>query len=454
MADSTENSRKYNGKASVAVHFLIILFGISAWIGINGIFIQTPMLINTSPQGWALPAYLVLVIQAANFGPLIYTILQYFQWKINEPWWILCLLVSGTSAMGLLSFFYSEKTVVAGDEYSIVLFILTYFNALVGCFSSVLFMPYLRSFDKKYLTSYFIGEGLSGVLPSIVALIQGIEDRLECRISRNDTNPESSSDSFSLKFSPNEYFLFIFVILFLSLVAFAVLEYSSLIKSTKRISRSVGIAFNGGQVDVPQKHYTNAVQTVKHYSLKEKSFLHEDSKQLTKQMRNYLFTLLAICCFFGNGFLPSIQSYSCLPYGNIAYKLSITFAQFANPLVCLLAFWLKVSNIKIINYMSVICLGICSFDTYLALMSPSPPLQKTELGIVLVVLSWTLLIGLISYLKLTIVSVLRNTELPKMLFNAGVIMQIGSAFGAIFSFVTINMTNYFELHNNCIFTST
>lgn len=76
--------------------------------------------------------------------------------------------------MGFLSFFYSEKTVIADNEYSLLLFVLTFFNALVGCFSSILFMPYLRNFNIKFLTSYFIGEGLSGVLPSIIALIQGI----------------------------------------------------------------------------------------------------------------------------------------------------------------------------------------------------------------------------------------------------------------------------------------
>ncbi|CAK9808509.1 Riboflavin transporter 2 [Anthophora plagiata] len=444
MVDVTHESKRYNGKTYIIVHLLIILFGISAWIGINGVFIQLPVLINTSPEGWALPAYLVLVIQAANFGPLLYTILQYFRCEINEPWWILCLLASGSSAMGLLSFFYSEKTIIYGVEYSLMLYVLTFFNALVGCFSSVLFMPYLRNFDERLLISYFIGEGLSGVLPSVVALIQGVEDNLECASFRNNTNTESHSDSFGLNFSPSEYFLFIFIILFLSLTAFAIVEYSSFVQNIQQCHKSIDVAFDEKQINVPDN-----LQRIKHYSLEGDSFLRDNSKDLTKQMRNYLFILLTICCFFSNGFFPSIQSYSCLPYGNIAYKLSVTFAQFANPLVCLLAFWFKVSNIKIINYLSVACLAIGSYVTYLALMSPSPPLQETKLGICLIVTSWTVLMGLISYLKLIIVSVFRSTMYPKILFNAGVIMQAGSASGAIFSFVTINFTSYFEMHDNC-----
>ncbi|KAF3430802.1 hypothetical protein E2986_05514 [Frieseomelitta varia] len=339
MTDVAQVLKLCYRKTDVFVHFLIILFGISAWIGINGIFIQIPVLINTSPEGWTLPAYLVLATHAANFGPLLYTILQYFHYKINEPWWILCLLISGTSAMGFLSFFYSEKIIIAGHEYSLVLYILTFFNALVGCFSSVLFMPYLRNFSEKCLTSFFIGEGLSGVLPSIVALIQGIGDTSECSIHKN-----------------NKY---------------------SLIRNTKQPRGTSSAIFSKKQANIsPCDHYSNDIQKMNHYCT-------DSNKHLTKRTRHYLFTLLAIFCFLSNGFFPSIQSYSCLPYGNIAYKLSITFTQFANPIVCLLAFWLKVSSVKIINYLSVICLLIGSYVTYLALMSPTPPLQATKLGIFL-----------------------------------------------------------------------
>lgn len=441
MIHITQDKKICNEKTYIIVHFLIILFGISSWIGINGIFIQTSILINTSPEGWSLPIYLVLITQTANFGPLLYIILQmYFKCKINEPWWIMCLLVLGTLAMGFLSFFYSEKTVIADNEYSLLLFVLTFFNALVGCFSSILFMPYLHNFNIKFLTSYFIGEGLSGVLPNIIALIQGIGYTLEYTILKNNTNIESL-ESFVLKFSPSEYFLFIFIILFLSLVAFAILEYSSVFQSIKQIHNSINIIFSEKQVYDSHDHCTNNIQKMKHY-------LVNNNKYLTKQTRNYLFILLAIFCFLSHGFFPSIQSYSCLPYGSIAYKLSIICAQVANPLMCLLAFWFKISSIKIINYLSIICLLIGSYVTYLAI-SPSPPLQATKLGIFLIIISWALLIGFISYLKLIVISVFRNTVLSNILFNVGAIMQIASASGAIFSFIIINFTNYFEVHDNC-----
>ena len=51
--------------------------------------------------------------------------------------------------------------------------------AFVDCTSSVTFLPFMTTFQTIFLTTYFIGEGLSGFLPSIFALIQGVQD-YEC----------------------------------------------------------------------------------------------------------------------------------------------------------------------------------------------------------------------------------------------------------------------------------
>ena len=56
------------------VDVLALLFGLGAWIGINGIYVQLPLLVNTSPEGWTLPAYMVMLVQIANLGPILYTL--------------------------------------------------------------------------------------------------------------------------------------------------------------------------------------------------------------------------------------------------------------------------------------------------------------------------------------------------------------------------------------------
>ena len=58
----------------VLVDVLALLFGVGAWVGVNGIYVQLPLLVNTAPEGWSLPAHMVLVVQFANLGPILYTL--------------------------------------------------------------------------------------------------------------------------------------------------------------------------------------------------------------------------------------------------------------------------------------------------------------------------------------------------------------------------------------------
>lgn len=56
------------------VDALALMFGVGAWIGVNGIYVQLPLLVNTAPEGWGLPAHMVMLVQIANLGPILYTL--------------------------------------------------------------------------------------------------------------------------------------------------------------------------------------------------------------------------------------------------------------------------------------------------------------------------------------------------------------------------------------------
>lgn len=436
------------------IHLLVILFSVSTWIGINGIFIELPLLVNIAPESWNLPAYIVIVTQSANVGPAIYIFLRKNKCELNESLCILCLLCLQVLAMGLLIFFYDKTTVIGGEKHSLILLVAVFFNALVGCFSSVLFMPYFRDFDDIYIVSYFIGEGLSGVLPSIVALIQGVGERLEC-----NTTEIISLNGSHVKFPGQYYFLFLTLVLVLSLAAFIVLQYSPSVQSRKNHLRDPNF-FTQTKVQLVDYKRHNELDVspnvwyIGHTLSKKENeeancSLSKEANNLYRFRKIYLYILIGICCFFSNGFLPSIQSYSCLPYGQLAYQLSITCAQFVNPLACFLTFWLKVSNIKIINCLSLICLIAGCYVICIALLSPAPPLQSSTIGVGLIVLFWIILSGIVSYLKLIIVSLLKHISSSKALFDIGIVMQVGSASGAIISFVLINFTDFFKVYDSC-----
>ena len=56
----------------VLIDVLAILFGISSWISINGLWVELPLLVNRLPESWSLASYLSVIVQIANLGPITY----------------------------------------------------------------------------------------------------------------------------------------------------------------------------------------------------------------------------------------------------------------------------------------------------------------------------------------------------------------------------------------------
>ena len=54
----------------------------------------------------------------------------------------------------------------------------------------------------------------------------------------------------------------------------------------------------------------------------------------------FIYVLVAFVNALTNGVLPSVQTYSCLSYGPVAYHLSATLSSMASPLTCFLSIFL------------------------------------------------------------------------------------------------------------------
>ena len=59
------------------IDFLAIFFGISSWIEINGLWVETPILVQRLPEAWKLASYIVVITQLANIGPITYSIFKF-----------------------------------------------------------------------------------------------------------------------------------------------------------------------------------------------------------------------------------------------------------------------------------------------------------------------------------------------------------------------------------------
>ncbi|KAJ8688228.1 hypothetical protein QAD02_024023 [Eretmocerus hayati] len=415
----------------ILVDILALLFGIGAWVGVNGIYVQLPLLVDSSAEKWTLPAYMVMIVQLANSGPVLYTLYVKYLGCFNDKYIIYGLLGAATLSTYVLAFSYEKTTIVFGEKHSTALLGLMLVAAFVGCTSSVLFMPYMRNYREIYLVSYLVGEGLSGFLPSIVALIQGVGENPVCV---NVTKSGSSDIEFEVRysnprFSTQSFFLFLGTLLFLSAASFIGLNKLSVAKGER-----VRLPSNSDSLPTDTSA-PPSYKTAYDWNMSNRSYI-------------LLLVMMALACCLGNGILPSIQSYSCLPYGNEAYHLTVTLASMAGPLAMCSGFFFENQKVPLLSSMMVFVLMLSSFVFYTALKSPMPPLQGTWLGQFLIVSLWILVSGSIGFIKMGITTLFRPDP-GKGLYYTGVATQVGSLVGAVLTFTLVNYTKMFQEYSPC-----
>lgn len=358
------------------VDLLVGLFGVSAWLSINAMFTQLPILVQSAPEGWNLPSCLSFLIQLANIGPILYSGSQSYSPRlVTDTKLIYFSFLLGLSSIILLAKYYDHTVVLWSKPHSVVLFVLTFCLALVGCTSSVLFIPFMNNYPEAYLVSYMVGEGLSGFVPSIIALVQGVGGNPSCDNSTTTTGevillPHTPPP----RFSPTVFFAIIGFIMVTSAVAFYLLNNLTICKKQqvrKALSR------NRSQTDSP---------TIPVYRDQQPITENPQTQPLmSSQMYKALLGLQMIVSVFANGALPSVQSYSCLPYGNLAYHLAVNLGNMANPAACVLtSFMPEMSPRWIISLFLVSNVATCYVFTT-AIFSPHPPLQGLMSGTLLIV---------------------------------------------------------------------
>jgi len=437
------------------VDLLAILFGISSWISINGLWVELPMLVNKLPEYWSLPSYLSIIVQIANIGPIIYGLLRNCL-RTPPPQHISVITLLSIGCLASLALvltwdltstfnFINDDGEDDSLSMSTGLFLSVFFLALVDCTSSVLFLPYMGIFKQKYLNSYLIGEGMSGFIPSLAALAQGVSGNPECS---NGTIIHVEDQA---RFSTTGFFIFLMVMMSLSLIAFILLHYLPYTKSERvGTSPSSSANFSDALEVAHQDERANdsddsSDQSV-HSDDSNESNDHRDDKQLNIQPQNSRFDIYqllmiqCLVCCLSNGALPSIQSYSCLPYGNTVYHLAVTLNAMANPMMAFLAFFLPCSRKSVVYILTALSCGLAGFIIATALNSPEM-IGSLSVGGSMVVLTWVATGAMFSYVKVCVAGMCRNSG---YLFSCGVVTQVGSAVGALVMFILVNVVNLFK----------
>jgi len=420
----------------VLVDLLAVLFGISSWISINGLWVELPLLVQNLPEGWALPSYLSIIVQIANIGPITYGLMRScMKTPPSQNRSITLLLFVGCGASLALALGWDFKSVIDGEMRSTGLFICVFFLSLVDCTSSVLFLPYMGIFRQVYLNSYLIGEGMSGFVPAIAALAQGVSGNPVCVTLENGTSIIQEGQA---RFSPSSFFIFLIAMMILSLLAFLLLQHLPTARS-QRISSNLSSRSSA--------NFSDALQDTSPDAADADTISQEDSMshQLgnNRPVKNNFYLLLAIqcfVCFLSNGALPSIQSYSCLPYGNTVYHMAVTLTAMANPLMAFLAFFLPCTRQHVVATLAFVGSLLSTFIIATALYSPNM-IGSVEVGGTFVVLTWVISGAMFSYVKVSVAGMCRDSG---WLFHCGVLTQVGSAGGALLMFIMVNQVNVFH----------
>ncbi|XP_076845822.1 solute carrier family 52, riboflavin transporter, member 3-A isoform X2 [Brachyhypopomus gauderio] len=440
------------------VHVLACAFGLGSWVAINGMWVELPLMVNVLPEGWDLPSYLTVIIQLANLGPLLVTLVHKLSpGRLRENLVIYLVLTLGVLACILLTVFWRKTTVVLGECRSTAFFILMFFLAMVDCTSSVTFLPFMMQLPAKYITTYFIGEGLSGFVPGLIALMQGVGMSKCVNISQiMDNLSHSDAESFAFEtqylppnFSTEVFFSFLAVMMVVSLGAFAMLDRvpRTFESSAEHLVPEPGAVTSvcGGLENPASSNLTTNGQ--------EGDESHSSRPLVVKPF--YTTCELAFVYFMvvwangaTNGLLPSVQTFSCMPYGSLAYHLSAALASVANPVACVIAMFAPKRSLVFLGVLCLLGTGFGGYNMAMASMSPCPLLQDSPAGEAAIVLSWVFFTGLLSYVKVMVGVILRDQSHTALVW-CGAAAQAGSLVGSVIMFPLVNVYHLFQSGDIC-----
>ncbi|XP_065547334.1 solute carrier family 52, riboflavin transporter, member 3 isoform X2 [Lathamus discolor] len=336
---------------ALLTHFLACTFGMGSWVAINGLWVELPLLVTVLPEQWGLPSYITIIIQMANVGPLFVTLMHRFRPGLLKEEAVIYVVVSvGVLACLLLAFLWNYTSSIAGAPHSTAFLLLTFFLALVDCTSSVTFLPFMMQLQPQFLNTFFVGEGLSGLIPALIALAQGsgistCDNTTLVNVTISNETVESTISQtryLPAKFSTLVFFLLMTAMMLACLLAFFCLDRlpkewelsqqqlfpsNIMLSSIDQTPSEEGGSRLSGGCPCPKdaRGLTSIVPEQASYSLAKLTFI---------------YLLVAWVSALTNGVLPSVQSYSCLPYGNTAYHLATTLSAMANPLACIVAMFL------------------------------------------------------------------------------------------------------------------
>ena len=197
--------------------------------------------------------------------------------------------------------------------------------------STVTFLPYIGGmFIKEYIIPNYIGESLAALIPSVLSLAQGATQEAICQNETffNETSNANYTNLVPFPIQPNypvsTFFILMFILLVVSTASFTYLNYSKYaIKHRKQNAI--------GTKRLLQTAPYLAVNQKNDECIEIKNFIEENKTDSNtneiKREKIILFLYIFMISFLAYGFLPGLQTYSTLPYGNHVFNLAVNLSK-------------------------------------------------------------------------------------------------------------------------------
>ena len=418
-------------------YLLLTFVFLSSWTDINGIFSELPQIVLTQPEGWKLGAYIGLITNMGNIVPFILVLLKLVLGKrsLNIIPVNYVIIFIGMLSCLLLVFFWSNTSHVFQQNRSVSLLTLSFFLSLLDCTSMVTFSDYMTRFRVEYTSALFLGESLTTIIPSLLAIAQG-NGRIECVPSENN-NVTSNISMIAIykasRFSVSIYFLCIFTLLTFSFVAFLLLQWTNITRNSLQVVPKQSL--------VSETNLLNSVNDI----------------NITSNLEPYTITvpfcfLLLLACTYTSsvlfGVLLSISAYVLMPYSHQIFYLGTILSPWMLSLVWVLGIIKPLIAKRYLLIMIILGSITFSFDLVISFKSPCPPLIHTKKGIVFVLIIWLSTYILLGYPRLVIANYVRLHS-PNGMFWFGINVQLGALIGSVIAYLLIETFSLFQEQLPC-----
>ena len=175
--DEMETSRT----SVVAVYVAVALVGVGSSFVTNALWVLLPLLTQRTPEGAALPVYLLLVFECSHVVLVAYLVVRRCSRSVvSDVPFVYSSYVLSLTALLLLAVFWRHSTDIAGRPHSFVLFVCALLGAVVACVSTVTCAGFAARLRTRYMSAIVLGDALSAVVPHLLSVAQGVGRAMDC----------------------------------------------------------------------------------------------------------------------------------------------------------------------------------------------------------------------------------------------------------------------------------